>query len=163
MTEALVREETVEDRQLAEYALRQQLGFKLSRTSRLMQQRLEAVLAPQGLTRLTWCVLSSIGLEGISTPSGIADNLGVTRPMLSRLIKAMSRDGLIEITLDPDDGRNRQLRLTAAGRSKLMACKPLVQDNNTHFSRKLTAAQMQALHELVDLLIDGETPYLDSL
>ncbi|SIO11291.1 MarR family winged helix-turn-helix transcriptional regulator [Vannielia litorea] len=147
----------------APYALRQQIGFKLSRTARLMQQRLEATLATQGLTRLTWCVLSSIGLENRSSPSGIADNLGVTRPMLSRLIKAMSRDGLIEVTLDQNDGRNRQLSLTAEGEAKLRACHPLVQENNAHFSRKLSAKQMQSLHALIDRLIEGEDAYLDSL
>lgn len=153
----------VEERQETGYALREQLGFKMSRTSRLMQQRLEAVLATQGLTRLTWCVLSSIGLEGISTPSGIADNLGVTRPMLSRLIKSMTRGGLITVTLDPDDGRNRQLGLTAKGAETLAVCRPLVQENNQHFARKLTPAQMEHLHALVDLLAEGEETYLDTL
>lgn len=156
-------EDLTRERQLADYALRQQIGFKLSRTSRLMQQRLEAALATQGLTRLTWCVLSSIGLEGISTPSGIADNLGVTRPMLSRLIKSMSREGLITVTLDPDDGRNRQLGLTAKGSETLAVCQPLVRANNQHFAAKLTPEQMQTLHELVDVLIEGEAPYLDTL
>ena len=69
------------------YVLRDQLGFKLSRAARVAQRRLEADLAQEGMTRLTWCVLSSVGLEGITTPSGVADNLGVARPVLSRLIK----------------------------------------------------------------------------
>ena len=146
----------------ATYAVRQQLGFKLSRSARLMQQRLEAALATLGQTRLTWCVLSSIGLEGICTPSGIADNLGVTRPMLSRLIKAMSDDGLITVTLDPDDGRNRRLHLTDTGHKALAACQPLVRDNNRHFAAKLTPEQVGYLHEVLDLLIEGETPYLDT-
>ncbi|WP_417522598.1 MarR family winged helix-turn-helix transcriptional regulator [Marinovum sp.] len=147
----------------ADYALRQQTGFKLSRASRLMQQRLEAALAAQGVSRLTWCVLASIGLERICTPSGIADNLGVTRPMLSRLIKTMSDDGLITVTLDPDDGRNRQLHLTDTGHRTLAACQPLVRANNRHFAAKLSPAQLHHLHDVLDLLIDGETPYLDAL
>lgn len=147
----------------ATYAVRQQLGFKLSRSARLMQQRLEAALSTQGQTRLTWCVLSSIGLERICTPSGIADNLGVTRPMLSRLIKSMSDDGLITVTLDPDDGRNRQLHLTDKGHKTLAACQPLVRANNRHFAAKLTPEQMGSLHDILDLLTDGETPYLDTL
>ncbi|MEP0962748.1 MAG: MarR family transcriptional regulator [Roseobacter sp.] len=158
MTQTNVNEDTA-----VRYALRQQFGFKLSRTSRLMQQRLEAVLAPEGMSRLTWCVLSSIGLEGISTPSGIADNLGVTRPMLSRLIRTLIEKGLIQRALDADDGRNRKLSLTVEGREKLKTCRPLVQANNTYFSQKLTAVQMRELHEILDALLLGEEPYLDTL
>ena len=152
-----------QDEEPTNYVLRQQIGFKLSRTSRLMQQQLEAALATQGLTRLSWCVLSSVGLEGISSPSGIADNLGVTRPMLSRLIKSMSRDGLITVALDPDDGRNRKLDLTAKGRDTLDNCLPLVRANSRHFAQKLSPEQMRTLHDLVDALIEGEKPYLDTL
>lgn len=145
------------------YALRNQLGFKLSRTSRLMQHRLEAALAPQGVSRLSWCVLSSIGLEQIATPSGIAENLGVTRPMLSKLIKSMAKDGLLKIALDPDDGRNRQLSLTEKGQATLEICRPLVQANNAHFEAKLNADQIDQLHLLIELLHSGEDRYLDRL
>ncbi|WP_282027036.1 MarR family winged helix-turn-helix transcriptional regulator [Limimaricola cinnabarinus] len=148
---------------MAEYALRHQIGFKLSWASRLMQQRLEAALVSQGQTRLTWCVLSSIGLEGICTPSAIAENLGVTRPMLSRLIKAMSDDGLISVTIDPQDGRNRRLHLTEKGHETLRACQPMVRDNNQHFASKLAQEQMAYLHEVLDRLVEGETTHLDTL
>lgn len=156
-------QDEINDKDSAGYALRDQIGFKLSRTSRLMQSRLEAALAPHGVTRLSWCVLSSIGLEGLTTPSGIAANLGVTRPMLSKLIKAMTRDDLIEAALDPSDGRNRHLSLTEKGRETLGVCSPLVRDSIAHFTRNLSPSQLADLHHLVELLMGEDEVHLDAL
>lgn len=151
------------EQQKSGYALRKQLGFKVSRAARLMQQRLETDLARENMTRLTWCVLSSVGIEGISTPSEVADNLGVTRPALSRLIKSMSRDGLIQSALATGDGRNRQLSLTEVGQRKLEVCLPLVQSNNVHFAFKLSKDHVTLLHGVLDLLLEGEETHLDTL
>lgn len=145
------------------YVLRDQLGFKLSRAARVAQRRLEADLAQEGMTRLTWCVLSSVGLEGITTPSGVADNLGVARPVLSRLIKAMVADGLLQTQLAHGDGRNRTLSLTAQGEQKLAACLPHAEANALHFRSKFTADQLAILHGLLETLVDGEQGALDTL
>jgi len=47
------------------YLLHQRLGWRVSRLARIMQSRLEEVLARDNLTRLMWVVLC--GLEGAST------------------------------------------------------------------------------------------------
>lgn len=146
-----------------QYVLRRALGFKMSRASRLMQQRLEKDLATVGMSRLTWCVLCSVGIEGITTPSGVADNLGINRPMLSRLLKSMSEDGLIHREQTADDGRNRRLNLTERGVAKLDACLPFVTENAAHFAQKFSADQLALLHQALDVISDGEAGHLDRL
>ena len=146
-----------------DYRLRQQLGFKLSRTSRLMQQRLETDLQSQGLTRLTWCVLSSVGLEGLNTPSAIADNLGVKRPTISRLLKQLAEEGMLQRSLRDEDGRGRKIALTADGVEAVQKSLPIVMANTAHFSEMLDRENLENLHVSLDRILsdaDGELDHL---
>ena len=145
------------------YKLQQRLGFRLSRLSRLMQSRLEADLADYGLTRLRWCVLSSVEIEGHHAPSELAEHIGITRPAMSRLLKEMIREGLVERALDDADGRSRQISVTEAGRAKLHASWPKVDANQTHFMSKLSITQQAALYDALDSLMMGESKMLDDL
>lgn len=143
--------------------LRDSLGFKLTRASRTMQHTLEIGLAAHGLTRLSWCVLRSVGDEGLRAPSEIARNLGITRPALSRLLKSMAKDGLIARKLSAEDGRARIVALTEAGAQKLAMCHPLADANTAHFMAKLTPDELAELNRLLDVLMDGERVDLDRL
>ncbi|WP_368188485.1 MarR family winged helix-turn-helix transcriptional regulator [Aestuariibius sp. HNIBRBA575] len=144
-----------------DYALHQGLGYRLSRLSKHVQNRLETALAPHGITRLRWCVLSGIGLENVTTPSDIADYIGITRQAASRLLVQMRKDGLIDQALTETDGRSRHLSLTPLGQDKLDLCHPIVRENQAHFSDKLSPKQHLLLDELLAALLVGETKPLD--
>ena len=145
------------------YSLRDGLGYRLSRLSKLMQARLDQRLAPQGVTRIKWCVLSGVGLEGITTPSGLADHIGITRQAMSRLLLQMIGDGLIDRRLDASDGRARHIALTKLGYARLAVCLPLVLENQRHFAAKLPTAEMAQLSRLIDAMLLGEDTALDKI
>jgi DNA-binding MarR family transcriptional regulator/GNAT superfamily N-acetyltransferase len=63
-------------------------------------------------------VLFEIGLEGAS-PRDIRARLGLDSGYLSRVIRSLERDGLIEQQPNPEDRRTKRLSLTSAGRSEL--------------------------------------------
>jgi DNA-binding MarR family transcriptional regulator/ribosomal protein S18 acetylase RimI-like enzyme len=63
-------------------------------------------------------VLFEIGLEGAS-PRDIRARLGLDSGYLSRVIRSLERDGLIEQRPNPEDRRTKRLSLTRAGRSEL--------------------------------------------
>jgi DNA-binding MarR family transcriptional regulator/GNAT superfamily N-acetyltransferase len=63
-------------------------------------------------------VLFEIGRDG-ATPRDVRARLGLDSGYLSRMIRSLRRDGLVETTPDPLDGRTKRLRLTAAGRSEI--------------------------------------------
>ena len=145
------------------HILRDQIGFKTSKVSRIMQQRLEHALAAHGMSRHTWCVLTSIGMEGISTPSGVAQNMGVARPLVSRLVKTMAQDGLIQVVVAANDGRNRRLTLTPLGQEKLDECLPIVRENNAYFETKMTPEQLAHFYDALDNILASEQVQLDRL
>jgi DNA-binding MarR family transcriptional regulator len=146
-----------------DYQLHSRLGFRLSRLSRMMQGRLEASLAEHGLTRLQWCVLSGVGIEGKTAPSELAAHIGITRPAISKLIKAMISDGLIERRLVEADGRSRQISTTPLGDQKLNDCWSLVETNQEYFLAKLTLADRATLNEFLNTLIKDEDDVFDDL
>ncbi|MEO9819259.1 MAG: MarR family transcriptional regulator [Paracoccaceae bacterium] len=145
------------------YRLRERLGFRLSRVARTMQEGLDAQLEAYGLSRLTWCVLSGVGLEGQQSPSDLADHIGVTRPVISRALKTMVDAGLIARTLSDQDGRAREIAVTPAGADLLDACRPLVDLNQKHFLDKLTMQQRSQLSDILETLMDGETGRLNTI
>lgn len=146
-----------------DYHLRERLGYRLSRASRMMQERLESRLAEHDMTRMKWCILSGVGIEGHRAPSDLADNIGVTRPVISRLLKVMAKDGLIARRLADGDGRGREIIVLELGLEKLRVCRDIVENNQQHFLAKLGDDQARQLYEALDALSSGEDDLLENL
>lgn len=136
--------------------LKDRLGYRISRAARILQVRLESELAPEGLTRLMWLVLSGIGDEDITTPSAMAEAIGITRPATSRLLARMEAMGLVARSEGPGDGRSVRLGLTRAGRAMLTRLRPKVEAVRTHFASKLSGAELAALTTALDRLTADE-------
>jgi DNA-binding MarR family transcriptional regulator len=65
-------------------------------------------------------VLYEIGAAG-ATPRDLRARLGLDSGYLSRLLRSLEGDGLVEQRPNPSDGRTKRLALTRAGRSELRA------------------------------------------
>lgn len=146
-----------------DYDLHSRLGFRLSRLSSLMQARLEQHLATHEISRIEWCVLSGVGLQAITTPSALADHIGITRQAMSRLLVQMRARELLAQSFDQKDGRSRRLTLTDKGQTTLRLCKPLVDENQQHFASKIPAEQLALFSEALNTLLTGETAALEQL
>lgn len=55
--------------------------------------------------------------DGPRSPSVLAATLGVEPPTVTKMLQRMERNGLVERSSDPTDGRVRLVSLTAAGRA----------------------------------------------
>jgi DNA-binding MarR family transcriptional regulator len=65
-------------------------------------------------------VLYEIGLDG-TTPRDVRARLGLDSGYLSRIIRALEHNGLVEQRANPSDRRTKRLVLTGAGRDELRA------------------------------------------
>ncbi len=63
-------------------------------------------------------VLFEIGSNG-ATPRDVRARLGLDSGYLSRMIRSLQRDGLVEKRPNPNDRRTKRLSLTRAGRSEM--------------------------------------------
>ncbi|MFN3954042.1 MAG: MarR family winged helix-turn-helix transcriptional regulator [Pararhodobacter sp.] len=142
---------------MTEYRLHKRLGYRASRLTKIMQNRLETALSEHGLTRLMWCVMTGVGEEGVQTPSELADYVGVTRPTISRLLKSLEARGLLQrINGSTRDGRSVRIELTARGQQITDSMRGVVDQINSHFTTKLSPEHLAAVLSGLELLADGE-------
>jgi MarR family transcriptional regulator, lower aerobic nicotinate degradation pathway regulator len=76
---------------------------------------METVLRPYDLGSTQWYVLFQLANEGPTAQRDLVRMLHIERATLSSVVSTLVRKGLIDQTLDPDDKRQRVLRLTPAG------------------------------------------------
>ena len=69
---------------------------------------------PYGQARLLW----QIGDGGTHDVRGVRERLGLDSGYVSRLLRALERDGLVTVEPHPGDRRVRTVRLTEAGRQE---------------------------------------------
>lgn len=148
---------------MPDYELHKRLGYRISRLSRIMQSRLERMIADLGLTRLMWCVLTGVGEEGVSTPSELSDYIGITRPAISRLLRDMEARGMVVRSGSDADGRGRTISVTPLGRDLLEAARPSIEAVNNHFTSKITPDELGRIMSVVDRLAAGEDEQLTRL
>src|SRR5689334_11706852 len=86
------------------------------RTSRALRQE---AAGESGLSPTQTAVLASIDRSGPVTPSELADLERVKRPTMTRTLGCLEREGLIERTPDPSDGRSFLVAINDAGRERM--------------------------------------------
>ena len=71
---------------------------------------------PLGPARLLFEIGTALETgAGAPTTQALRERLGLDSGYLSRLLRTLEKDGLIDVVPDPDDGRRRRVALTAQG------------------------------------------------
>jgi DNA-binding MarR family transcriptional regulator len=147
--------QTEPDRTLTDSAA--QLRMAIVRTARRLRQ--EAATEAGGLTPTSTATLASIDRFGPLTPSELADIERVKRPTMTRALGCLEREGLIERTPDPADGRSALIAVNAAGRERL---RRLRSRKNAYLARRmrdLAPEEVETLGraaEILDRMREGE-------
>jgi DNA-binding MarR family transcriptional regulator len=93
------------------------------RRARALTRAYEAKLRPHGLRATQFSILAALALGGPKPLGRLARALDLERTTMSRAAALLERNGWLKAE-DSADGRERLLRLTAAGRRKLEAAYP---------------------------------------
>lgn len=94
-----------------------QLRMGIVRTARRLRQ--EAATEAGGLTPTSTAALATIERHGPLTPSELAELERVKRPTVTRTLGCLEREGMVERTPDPSDGRSFLVAVNGAGRERL--------------------------------------------
>ena len=123
------------------------LRFVSNHVSHAFMQKVET----QGVTVAEWVLLRELyGTPGVN-PSQLAENLGMARGTVSKLVERLCRKGLVERTAAGDDRRRQTVALTAAGNRLVPVLARLADENDREFFGHLSPEQGAAL---VDQLRD---------
>jgi DNA-binding MarR family transcriptional regulator/GNAT superfamily N-acetyltransferase len=120
-----------------------------------LDDRFLALDRPYALSRLLW----EIGIEGAEIVM-LRSRLGIDSGQLSRMLRALEADGLVELTPSVGDGRVRMARLTEAGSGEWALLDQRSDAVAESILEPLTAAQRM---ELVDAIGRVQQLYLTSL
>lgn len=101
------------------------LCLHLQRAARAVARRFDDVLRPAGLTNGQFSLLMALNRPAPPTIGSVATLLATDRTTLTANLKPLQRRGLLQVTVDPADRRNRRLALTAAGQAALAVALPL--------------------------------------
>ncbi len=127
------------------YDLHAALGYQLTLAARHVERRFERDLQGLGLTRISWCVALAVGGHGLDHPSDIAGFVGVDRSAVSRALRILQRDGLVERRRGTADGRTRSVRLTEAGLARLRQANALAEAARERSEARLDPGERSAL------------------
>ena len=97
------------------------LCFQTRLAARRITAFYEARLAPHGLTITQLGLLVEIARKRNPSMGELAHVVEQDPSSLSRTLRVLEADGLIEIAQDPDNRRLRRVRLSANGKAKLRA------------------------------------------
>lgn len=134
------------------------LRMAIVRTSRRLRQ--EAASETAGLTPTSVAALATIDRHGPLTPSEVARIERVKRPTVTRTLGCLEREGLIERTPDPADGRSALVAVNAAGRERLRRLRGRKNAYLARRMRDLSAADVETLEraaEILDRMREGES------
>jgi DNA-binding MarR family transcriptional regulator len=119
-------------------------SFNLRKASRLMAQAYDRYLQPSGLTNTQFTLLALTSRRGPISITELAGALGMERTTLTRNLRLVERQGLLEVTAGRD-ARTRDVRLTAKGSKILKKATPLWQEAQSRVVKALGRAHWREL------------------
>jgi DNA-binding MarR family transcriptional regulator len=125
----------------------------LRKASRRISQLYDTALAPSGLKTTQRALLAEISRSEPSTVGALADALVMDAGGLAHTLKPLVRDGLVAIGVDPQDRRNRLIRLTPRGRTRLKQSDELWETAQKSFEKGFGGTKSQALRKAIELLL----------
>jgi DNA-binding MarR family transcriptional regulator len=134
-----------------------QLRMAIVRTARRLRQ--EAATETNGLTPTSTAALATIERHGPLTPSEVAQIERVKRPTMTRTLGCLEREGLVDRTPDPADGRSSLVAINAAGRERLRRLRGRKNAYLARRMRDLPSEEVETLEraaEILDRMREGE-------
>ena len=146
---------TTSDTSLTDAAARLRMG--IVRTARRLRQ--EAAAEATGLTPTSTSALATIERFGPLTPSELAKLERVRRPTVTRTLGCLEREGLVDRTPDPADGRSALVAVNGAGRERL---RRLRGRKNAYLARRMRdlpaddVATLERAAEILEGMLESE-------
>lgn len=136
-----------------EFVLDEWLPYRLVVTADEVSRAFARLYRQQfGLTRYQWRVLSVVAAEPGVTAAVVCRASTLEKMQVSRAVSDLRDEGMLTATQDPKDRREYRLRLTRRGWALYRRLTPLARDLEERLLADISAAQRQALTDVLPLL-----------
>lgn len=130
------------------------IGFLVHDVARLMRTLYDRRMAPLGLTRSQWWVLTFLYASEGASQSELAARLDIEKASLGRLLQRMENKGWIVRRDDEKDGRTKRVHLTDKVRPMLQVMRDLASEMRNDAVRSLDEAERDTLTDLLGRMRD---------
>ena len=134
-------------------SIHQSVGYWVALLSRSMEAEFSRRLAPHGLTRMSYAVLGAMVFDDKTTPSEIAEFLGVDRAAVTRLLDKLEAQNLISRSKSADDRRSISINPTQQGTKTATQIQKQSRAVNAQFSEALGAKGQERFIEMVKIML----------
>jgi DNA-binding MarR family transcriptional regulator len=126
---------------------------RLRRLTRRMTALYDRELAPTGLRLTQFSLLATLrreGNDGGVAVSDLAAAMDMDRTTLTRNLRPLLAQHLVELGVDPVDARIRRAAITSTGNTAFVAAMPRWRSAQDHVNRTLGEGNVAALHDWLD-------------
>jgi DNA-binding MarR family transcriptional regulator len=120
------------------------LCLHVQRAARTVARRFDIALRPLGLTNGQFSLLMSLNRPKPPGMASVAALLAMDRTTLTANLKPLERRGLVTVSVDDKDRRNRLMTLTPAGRALLASAVPVWERTHEDIDRLITSSDSDA-------------------
>jgi DNA-binding MarR family transcriptional regulator len=97
------------------------VGLRYLAVAYRVRKVLDGHMVSSGLSLARSKVLGILDREGSLRQTSLAQELGLAQRSVTQAVESLARDGLVERTPDPDDGRAKLVTMTGEGAAALAA------------------------------------------
>jgi len=126
------------------------LGFLMHDVSRLRRTVFDRYVAPMGVTRSQWWVLSYLARNDGMTQSDLAGALELGKAALGSMIDRLEAQQLVRRADDATDRRVKRVHLSSKGQALHVMLLPVSEEMSERFIRGLDDVERHALVELLE-------------
>jgi DNA-binding MarR family transcriptional regulator len=121
------------------------LCLHVQRAARAVARRFDIALRPLGLTNGQFSLLMSLNRPKPPGMASVAALLAMDRTTLTANLKPLERRGLVTVSVDEKDRRNRLMTLTPSGRALLASAVPVWKRTHEDIDRLITSSDPDTL------------------
>ncbi len=136
----------------ARTALETCAGWNLRRAARRITQFLEERMMASGVSFSQFGLMAEIASADDDTVSAIAERMGLDQSTLSRTLRTLEAEGLLEIAAVESDQRKRMVWLTEKGARKLEAALAIWREAHAKLARQVSVESVRRLSREVESL-----------
>ena len=136
----------------ARTALETCAGLTLRRMARRATQFLEERMMASGVSFSQFGLMAEIASADDDTVSALAERMGLDQSTLSRTLRTLEAEGLLEIAVVESDQRKRMVWLTEKGARKLEAALAIWREAHAKLARQVSVESVRRLSREVESL-----------
>lgn len=138
-------------------SLRQNVGFLVNRTARMLREELGESLKPLALSVNEFVIMRMIELQLAETQQSVGERYGVDRTTMVEIVDRLEERQLLTRETNQQDRRTNRLRLTPKGRKTLSRAKRIAERAQKRFLEPLNEHERDILQSCLTKLICKET------